>query len=1084
MLRWFVCAIVIGGIVRGGFAADSILTQGPADAEITITLSQALRRPSLLPPGEQRHDLVIRVSRLSGRLIPDCYAFSPGYNTALISGELGIPTDGSADLLVKLELPRTGGSNWGDLPGPEGVAVYQIRLADKSHPGHFSATFRQTLRGDLLPGGWEYDINGECSAVSGSAWPARIAARAMPRPGEHPRLLFRGDQIATLRKRASTPIGQAFMAKAAGLMALSPKSFTLARNGAADAPGTEGAHAAGRAFAWLINADPADLEMAKWMTLRAMSVTTGEWGAWHNAWRLAGVALAYDLLHDEWNKTDPQFVARVNRWLEAAAAGRGNSTDLHFDAMFRSAAGLAALAIVNDPSPTDTAPPAPDAAPLIAAPKNFSAPEGLDSSAILENNVATKWLVAGGWPVGYGGEPLSSIGGAGAARPTPGMGFKQGDIDFSFQNRNSEPGRLADLSFPITPMAAGPKYAGVPQVAMYYAVLDVNHPRAVKVSLDTPGSLYGPELPVQGAWRMWINGTEVRDGQVVRLEVGNYPIMLELLLSGQTIIYPQLIEYTDSLSQRDQDQFHARQAAGEKAGAVDSVPARLARQSAQFIRRHFELSWGDRGFTTEDSNLADALTVLMPYLQALAVADGIDLPAALPRSRWIIPLMDLTDLRFLHHDYAPEHLRLLGLPELTPKPSLASQRRAIDAAMKRSEPVIALPWDAMLGMVSYPFDTAAAAPAPLPAVLKDDPAGGIVLSNPPAAPRPIQTIVTLRTSAPRSSVTAGDVSILLEGKLLTGAAISPGGIFRPATLAVMNVPNVLRISNALPTRGAKLTHFESRDDGSASMTFVQDSWVNGQSDHPLQSPRYEHPRQLGFSATRMVLVDYSGRCGSPGLVVIADRADTTPNRPAWLQWRFQDPTGDRPKMTLKEAGWTVYDQAAPTARTAPPVPSRPPTTAPRSPSSTSAPATRPVPKPMADPRWTLRGSTVYPKNVKVERRGGILEIALNDQVPTQISSPDYRRQLARMDRVGERARTGRADPMEAILFHPQGPGPAPEPAAPGALKPTWFVTVLTIQQGEKAPAITAEGTVPNLVLRIGEQRVRLTETQLLWDPNP
>ena len=44
-----------------------------------------------------------------------------------------------------------------------------------------------------------------------AGWPIEVKGHASPRPGEHPRLLFRKSDLPALRERAKTPEGQALL---------------------------------------------------------------------------------------------------------------------------------------------------------------------------------------------------------------------------------------------------------------------------------------------------------------------------------------------------------------------------------------------------------------------------------------------------------------------------------------------------------------------------------------------------------------------------------------------------------------------------------------------------------------------------------------------------------------------------------------------------------------------------------------------------------------------------------------------------------------------------------------------------------
>ena len=55
-------------------------------------------------------------------------------------------------------------------------------------------------------------------ASPGGPWPAEVKGHVPPRPGEHPRLLFRRSDLPTLRARAKTPQGRAIVRRLRALL--------------------------------------------------------------------------------------------------------------------------------------------------------------------------------------------------------------------------------------------------------------------------------------------------------------------------------------------------------------------------------------------------------------------------------------------------------------------------------------------------------------------------------------------------------------------------------------------------------------------------------------------------------------------------------------------------------------------------------------------------------------------------------------------------------------------------------------------------------------------------------------------------
>ena len=946
-----------------------------ADGDYVVQLMAALRRPMVVGDA-LLCDLTLRLSREAGQWNVDVYGTADTYNHGLHPGVMRVrEADQSLHLEIDLTLQRIS-NGYGEQAGPEGRARYVVALrrgGDGRWVGDYSGKFEETQRGQLLAEGLKYEIRGAAALSRDEGWPGVGADHKPVPPGAHPRLFFGKDDLEMLRARARTARGKVFVARMEALLKRNHGGFAWNRDGSAGQPYTEGTHAAGHAFMYALTGQAAHAERAKWLAFRAMAANGGEWGSWGNGLRIPGVAVAYDLCYDAWKQSDPDFLRQTAEWLQAAARGRGTSPDRHFDGFFHCAGGLAALAVLNDPIPKPAAPTNPDDAKLLSAARDYNPPQGVPVFDFVDGQLSKNWLVAGGFNPGYGGEPLAHYGGRAKARPEAGARFRQGEVDFEWVARTTDAPRIELYGFSANPRKKGePRRVfesdgAMPSMVYFYAVLKNDRPRVVKAAPRAWGAFHGPDMPIPGV-RLWLNGKELNNDDVVRLEAGLYPVLLELTYANQMLIEPKLVEYTAERYAADMAAYQEELDAWQRAGGTMPHAAARARHMAHFVSRYADLCYGERGFFTEDSTQADAIYNLLPFVYAYRNVTGRDLSAAQPHLREILPLIILTRHRFLRHDWGIQHFKLMGFPTAVSDPRyLAVLRHEIDQLIDHADTgdsasgLISLPWDGMFALLNYPWDVPPKSrqEAKPPAVVADGKFGGYVFTNNPggAGGKPeYQAIVLLQHNAPRSSVTAGDVSILVDGELWSGYGNAGGGFFRPACLTAVEQPSVLRIDGAIPTRGASLVALDLLGpDGTQGgvVTMVQDYWVAGSADQPHGSPKVLHPASLGITATRSVAVDFSGKSGSPMVVVVADRVRGAGERAAWVQYRFTEADA-RDALKLVDNHFTIAGRA------------------PRDPQTSRE-------NKAAAP--TLVGTVILPKRSTIEHRGRMVEIAASRMPP-------------------------------------------------------------------------------------------------------
>ncbi|MDJ0845545.1 hypothetical protein [Crocosphaera sp.] len=216
-------------------------------------------------------------------------------------------------------------------------AVYTINLVPYknqiigSYQGNYNQRFLQgSVTGKITP-----------------LWPVPINNYQSLTPQEHPRLVFRKQELPSIKKAIQTPEGQAIIKQL---------QTSLKRPIYYDGyVPTGGYHASGYCFLALVN-DDQNLAETGWKIVEKSMKNPGRRLLEHST-IVAGVALAYDFCYALW---DQEKIGIVTRWLAAQTEqlvkgdsprnGWNSNAGSNWNARARGAAGLAALAILNEPS--------------------------------------------------------------------------------------------------------------------------------------------------------------------------------------------------------------------------------------------------------------------------------------------------------------------------------------------------------------------------------------------------------------------------------------------------------------------------------------------------------------------------------------------------------------------------------------------------------------------------------------------------------------------------------------------------------------------------------------------------------------
>ena len=297
--------------------------------EISLTLDRGVWKVREEEPVYQ--DITLDLVCEKGRCEPEVWGYAPKYNKDVDhSGTVEVvETEQAWQLQVNLDIQP---QPWEEQTKP---ATYNIELVP--YKGQLIGNYTGTFSDRSLQGSISGTINPPLS---------QPVSNHQPVNAEHPRLIFRKSELTALQIKAKTPTGQAILAQLQQSLEQPIHYDGYVPNG--------GYHATGYCFLSLLN-DNSQAAQKAWEIVETSMNQPAE-RLLEQSTTVAGVALAYDLCYDTWK---PEQRQQVTGWL-AGQADRLIKGDLptrgwngnawsNWNARARSAAGLAALAILNEP---------------------------------------------------------------------------------------------------------------------------------------------------------------------------------------------------------------------------------------------------------------------------------------------------------------------------------------------------------------------------------------------------------------------------------------------------------------------------------------------------------------------------------------------------------------------------------------------------------------------------------------------------------------------------------------------------------------------------------------------------------------
>ena len=232
----------------------------------------------------------------------------------------------------------------------------RIRLRrgeDGKLDGTYEGTFRRDKDSAAGPAG-TFPIEGAVrGSIAPEPWPAPVKGHRPLKPGEHPRLLFRQDDVQALRERMDTPVGKEILRRLEAKLAEKDAAEDSWRGYGYglmyQLTGKEGWARKGLSFCDAVIASNLQSPRYGWATRDGGYMRVGP--------SAAAVAVTYDLCYHGWAEADRKRIAaklEERIWPDMAIAPKRSQTDPQFNPrsnhylLWNGGAGMVALAILGD----------------------------------------------------------------------------------------------------------------------------------------------------------------------------------------------------------------------------------------------------------------------------------------------------------------------------------------------------------------------------------------------------------------------------------------------------------------------------------------------------------------------------------------------------------------------------------------------------------------------------------------------------------------------------------------------------------------------------------------------------------------
>ncbi|MFP4105095.1 MAG: hypothetical protein ACLFVU_03300 [Phycisphaerae bacterium] len=502
-LRNFLISLILG------ICCLSALADAPADSDISmdVQLLGSLFRGDV--QGADSKPLLLGVRKRGGQW-QRVWGTARSYNVShpvgrVVKGQVS-PEAVSLTVAIYIE---------GDAWVPGGWGFWNMTLT-RGADGTLEGTYEGTWRGIRSAGKARGKIRPDQKLKKPGCVPAK--------PGEHPRLLFRKSDLPALKAKAKTKLGQAALEKMNT--------------------------AAGLALKYQLTGEKKYAQQAEKLTREHMStmdngskmIRSRVWG-----WRMEQMALAYDMCYDAW---DEQFKRELADHLVYCSERLFHQKGLfHAEIGWHMAStypgtimygtGLSGLALLGEKGP---APDKPRASFTVAGngltvepAKEYDPPKGVPVVPYTRS-MPKKWITVGGFKPDEKEDWRADVCGLSKSYPKPGQKVKHGKRTDEFRPLKSFYSGQIDITNNVNRIFFSTSY--------FFTVYRNDKPRWVRVETGYDQA------------RVFLAKTELTDGDIVKLEKGLYPMMVQAYITettpwGKHLMKPQLVEMTEAQAKEE-----------------------------------------------------------------------------------------------------------------------------------------------------------------------------------------------------------------------------------------------------------------------------------------------------------------------------------------------------------------------------------------------------------------------------------------------------------------------------------------------------------------------------------------------------
>jgi hypothetical protein len=568
-------------------------------------------------------------------------------------------------------------------------------------------------------------------------------------------------------------------------------------------------------------------------------------------------------------------------------------------AKFRAGAAVAALALLYDEPPIYQ-PPAMDQVQRIAPADEYDPAIGVPVVTLESDRMFRRWLVNGPFRRGTQDRYVEKFGGWEKLRPAPGDAVTVDGETVEFRmyvptnarSKTTPPSIYARNCARYWSSATGGGYwPGIRLMRKWrkelgrrsginvilYTVLRNERERVIQALPNWRSRSEGT--------RMWINGKRVRDGDLVRLEPGLYPVAVDVpVFGGYSAQAPKLREYSPRMHAAAVDRAKRAQHAYSGDDVFSNEMLRSAVVLRRSVQRYLRQAVADDGWGGWEIH-----ETAVPMLLAIRNVMG-EKPAAGTGLTKLMPLA--ARLRGHFNTRACDTMVSLGA-FLMPR----RDRRVARWYLDNHTLGLRRPMDAVVALAAHPLEAEPLHPSRAYPLAAYHPSGQVLTS----------VADWSGEAAPFAMVQAGsrgvDESIYRAGHLQLQAfgrrwARTRHGGWSPEDWDQMNN---ISVRNILPVAPAKVTHTRTHADGSASITMT----LSELREVERWTHRGEPILKKGdpnIALQRSVLVDHSSTGGATMTVITADRVSGSGKREK--VWRldvdrvYTDTAYNRRKPTL------------------------------------------------------------------------------------------------------------------------------------------------------------------------------------------